>query len=187
MGERKFLVGPVLGDLLDFGFDVALLHCRYANVLDFFLVGQQARFHYVAQFELVVFDVDGMFGDVGYAVPVPLFHGFVVFKCLPSKKRYLSLNNDNYHLCFFFNILTSPNYQKSNIKSCIKKKIFNQNLVKNDYFEKLGEQELMHLIKTQNESFENEFQRLDYDSELVSCTEAEQIEWLQNFQNSGKT
>ena len=45
-----------------------------------------------------------------------------------------------------------------------------------DYLEKHSVQELVHLIKTQNESFKNEFQKLDDDSELKSCTEAEQID-----------
>ncbi|RNA18971.1 hypothetical protein BpHYR1_048338 [Brachionus plicatilis] len=58
--------------------------------------------------------------------------------------------------------------------------------ISKDYIEKLSVQELVDLIKTQNGSFENEFQKLDDDSELVSCTEAEQMEWLQNVQNSGK-
>ncbi|RMZ98176.1 hypothetical protein BpHYR1_016841 [Brachionus plicatilis] len=52
--------------------------------------------------------------------------------------------------------------------------------ISKDYLEKLSVQELVHLIKTQNGSFENEFQKLDDDSELVSCTEAKQMEWLQN-------
>ncbi|RNA31451.1 hypothetical protein BpHYR1_010620 [Brachionus plicatilis] len=47
--------------------------------------------------------------------------------------------------------------------------------ISKDYLEKLSVQELVHLIKTQNGSFENEFQKLDDDSELVSCTEAEQM------------
>ena len=55
-----------------------------------------------------------------------------------------------------------------------------------DYLEKLSVQELVHLIKTQNGSFINEFQKLDDDSELESCTEAEQIEWLQNVGKSKK-
>ncbi|RNA20806.1 hypothetical protein BpHYR1_015229 [Brachionus plicatilis] len=53
-----------------------------------------------------------------------------------------------------------------------------------DYLEKLSVQELVNLIKTQNGFFENEFQKLDDDSELVSCTEAEQMEWLQMFKRS---
>ena len=56
-----------------------------------------------------------------------------------------------------------------------------------DYLEKFSVQELVHLIKTQNGSFKNEFQKLDDDSKLESCTEAEQIEWLQNFQNARKS
>ncbi|RNA32361.1 hypothetical protein BpHYR1_052915 [Brachionus plicatilis] len=58
--------------------------------------------------------------------------------------------------------------------------------ISKDYLEKLSVQELVHLVKTQNGSFENEFQKLDDDSELASCTEAEQMKWLQNVQNSGK-
>ncbi|RNA34362.1 hypothetical protein BpHYR1_027063 [Brachionus plicatilis] len=38
--------------------------------------------------------------------------------------------------------------------------------ISKDYLEKLSVQELVHLIKTQNGSFENEFQKLDDDSEL---------------------
>ncbi|RNA20124.1 hypothetical protein BpHYR1_010139 [Brachionus plicatilis] len=58
--------------------------------------------------------------------------------------------------------------------------------ISKDYLEKLCVQELVHLIKTQNGSFENEIQRLDDDSELVSCTEAEQMEWqfFPNFSSS---
>ncbi|RNA23953.1 hypothetical protein BpHYR1_016271 [Brachionus plicatilis] len=41
--------------------------------------------------------------------------------------------------------------------------------ISQDYLEKLSVQELVHLIKTQNGSFENEFKKLDDDSKLVDC------------------
>lgn len=55
-----------------------------------------------------------------------------------------------------------------------------------DYLEKPSVQELLHLIKIQNGLFENKFQRLVDDGEMLSRTEAEQMEWLQNVKSSGK-
>ncbi|RNA08029.1 hypothetical protein BpHYR1_021334 [Brachionus plicatilis] len=84
-------------------------------------------------------------------------------------------------------LLTIVYFKPVTIGSSDKKMIFFMVPISKDYLEKLSVQELVHLIKTQNGSFENEFQKLDDDSELVSCTEAELMEWLQNVQNSGKS
>lgn len=51
--EQELLVGPVLSDLFQLGFNVALFHCRYANVLDFFLIKQkQSKKEFNYKFEI---------------------------------------------------------------------------------------------------------------------------------------
>ena len=52
--------------------------------------------------------------------------------------------------------------------------------------EQLTIQTLVHTVKTQNSSFENEF-HIIVDDEMKSCSEAEQLDWLQGIQSSGKS
>ena len=49
--------------------------------------------------------------------------------------------------------------------------------ISKEYLEQLTIQMLVHTVKTQNSSFENEF-HIMVDDEMKSCSEAEQQDWL---------
>lgn len=58
--------------------------------------------------------------------------------------------------------------------------------ISKEYMEQLTIQTLVHTVKTQNSSFENEF-HIIVDDVMKSCSEAEQQDWLQGIQSAGKS